>query len=345
MTMGRQPTKNLNLPKGMRARPKAGGRLWYYLDTGAKPRKEIPLGDDYILAIRKYGELVQSEAPKHDPKFSDVITKYLTDILPTLATNTQRVNKSDIKHLAAYFNTAPLAEIEPMHIGLFLEKHKATPNTANRCKRLFSAMWNYSRRWGYTNLTNPCEGIKGFTLNKREVYITDAVFAAVKKHGSPALKDAMDLAYLTGQRPADALKMTDEDIADGFLIVGQNKTQAKLRITVTGELAELLARIAVRKAQYKIEHCQLLMNKDGKPLTPAVLRKHFDKAKAEAIKESPELAGAINAFWFYDLRAKAADDISVERGDQDASNLLGHDTVKTTKKHYIRRGKIVEPTR
>lgn len=345
MRMGRQPTVNFNLPTGMRRRVMRSGKAFYYLDTGAKPRREIPLGDDYILAIRKYGELVQSDAPKHDPKFADVVTKYLTDILPSLATNTQRVNKSDIKHLSAYFNTAPLSEIEPMHIGLFLEKHKDKPNTANRCKRLFSAMWNYSRRWGYTSLTNPCEGIKGFTLNKREVYITDAVFAAVKKHGSHALKDAMDLAYLTGQRPADALKMTDDDIADGFLIVGQNKTQVKLRITVTGELADLLARIAIRKSQYKIEHSRLLMNKDGKPLTQAVLRNHFADAKADAIKESPELADAINAFWFYDLRAKAADDISVDRGDQDASDLLGHDTVKTTKKHYIRRGKIVEPTR
>lgn len=59
----------------------------------------------------------------------------------------------------------------------------------------------------------------------------------------------------------------------------------------------------------------------------------------------PKLAEAIRAFWFYDLRAKAADDTSDERGDQAASDLLGHDSVKTTQRHYLRRGKIVDPTK
>ncbi|MBC7502656.1 MAG: hypothetical protein H7315_19485 [Herminiimonas sp.] len=83
------------------------------------------------------------------------------------------------------------------------------------------------------------------------------------------------MAYLTGQRLADALRMTDAGFADGFLIVEQGTTQKKLRINITGKLAELLGQRAVRKAQYKIEHRQLLMNQDGISLTKAVLRKHF----------------------------------------------------------------------
>ena len=45
------------------------------------------------------------------------------------------------------------------------------------------------------------------------------------------------------------------------------------------------------------------------------------------------------------LRAKTADDTSDERGDQTASDLLGHDSIKTTQRHYLQRGKIVAPTR
>ena len=51
--MGRKATVNLNLPTGMRARKrKKKGEviIWYYYDTGGKPRKEIPLGNDYIIA-------------------------------------------------------------------------------------------------------------------------------------------------------------------------------------------------------------------------------------------------------------------------------------------------------
>lgn len=343
--MGRKPSKNANLPPHMRKRAKPSGKTYYYFDTGAKPRKEIPLGDDYITALRKYAELHKMDAPRQEATFGDVIKRYKIEEIPKKATNTIRVQTSDIKHLEANFSTAPLESVKPMHIHKFLQKFKDKPTTANRCKRLFSAMWNQARAWGYTDAPNPCEGIKGFSLETRDVYIEDAVFEAVKACSSGPLKDAMDLAYLTGQRPADALKMTERDIADGYLIIGQGKTKKKLRISITGQLAELLGRIAVRKAQYKIVHDQLLMNRDGMPLTKAVLRKHFVAARKMAAEGNPDLAERIKAFWFYDLRAKAADDVGDEKGDQAATNLLGHDSVRTTNRHYRRRGKIVEPTK
>lgn len=55
---------------------------------------------------------------------------------------------------------------------------------------------------------------------------------------------------------------------------------------------------------------------------------------------NPGFEKEIKAMWFYDLRAKAADDTSDDRGDQAASNLLGHDSVRTTRKHYLRRGNV-----
>jgi integrase len=155
----------------------------------------------------------------------------------------------------------------------------------------------------------------------------------------------MDLAYLTGQRPADALRMTSHDLIDGHLIITQEKTKQPLRIIIRGELAELLERIEARKEAHSIVTAALLTNMHGKRLTAAVLRNHFDDARTKAVKEMPKLAEAIRAFWFYDLRAKAADDTSDERGDQAASDLLGHDSVKTTQRHYLRRGKVVAPTK
>jgi integrase len=68
-------------------------------------------------------------------------------------------------------------------------------------------------------------------------------------------------------------------------------------------------------------------------------------ARSKAAEAMPQLAQAIRPFWFYDLRAKAADDTSDQRGDQAASDLLGHDSVKTTQRHYLRLGKIVTPTK
>jgi integrase len=177
------------------------------------------------------------------------------------------------------------------------------------------------------------------------LYISDAVYQAVWASASEPLRDAMDLAYLTGQRPADALKMTEHDIIDGHLIVTQEKTKQPLRITIVGELATLLARIQVRKAGCKVKTAALLVNKQGKRLTGPTLRAHFDKARMAAAEAAPGLAKDIKAMWFYDLRAKAAHDTADGLGDEAASNLLGHEDVRTTRRHYLRRGKIVVPTK
>lgn len=328
----------------MRKRVQRSGKVYYYLDTGAKPRKEIPLGDDYIVALRKYAEHYEI-AKTESPSFGDVMTKYEVDVMPTLATSTQRTHKHDMKHLRAKFNDAPLDQIKPMHIREFLDIHRDKPTTANRCKRLFSTLWNHARGWGYTDAENPCTGIMGHALKKREVYVTDEVYDAVRAHASEALREAMDFSYLTGQRPGDALKARMDDIEDGTLAIAQGKTGKRLRIAIVGQLADLIARIQVRKASHKTVHAQILMARDGQPMTKQILRDHFAAAKTAAAEKHPELAKAIKEFWFYDLRAKAADDTSAERGEQAASDLLGHDSIKTTRKHYLRRGKIVVPVK
>ncbi|MEC5161682.1 MULTISPECIES: tyrosine-type recombinase/integrase [unclassified Janthinobacterium] len=346
--MGRKPSANANLPPLMRKRAQRSGKVFYYLDTRGRPRREIPLGDDYILALRKYAELHETAAPVTTASFDALVSRYLKEMEDgtlKLSRNTTKTHTSDMKHLVAFFNCAPLEDIRPMDIKKFLDKHKGIPTTANRCKRLFSTLWNHARGWGYTDLENPCTGIRGHSLEKRTVYVTDQVFAAVYAHASEPLRDALDMAYLTGQRPGDAVKMRVDDIEDGRLRITQGKTGKRLRVSITGELAELLARIAARKAQHTTLSGSLLVGSTGKPLTLPALRYQFDQARAKAAAGNPDLDEAIKAMWFYDLRAKAADDTSDERGEQAASDLLGHDNVKTTQRHYLRRGKIVVPTK
>lgn len=341
--MARKAHVNLHLPQGMRKRVRKYG-TYYFLDKGGKPRVEIALGSDYILALKRYAEEFELE-PTAKPTFEEVVKKYEVEVLPKLAANTIRIQRSDIKHVRDYFGDAPIDDIEPSYIKRFLKKHESKPTTANRCKRLVSSMWNYARGWGYTSLPNPCAGIKGHKLDKRTVYITDEVFDLVHAHASEPLRDALDLAYRTGQRPADALAMSEHDIVDGCLIITQIKTKAPLRVTIEGKLAEVIERIRTRKAGHKIASSALLVNLQGKRLTKAVLRKHFVAARAAAAMEHPDMAEQIAAMWFYDLRAKAADDTADEFGEQAASDLLGHDSVRTTQRHYLRRGKVVAPVK
>ncbi|WP_375538383.1 tyrosine-type recombinase/integrase [Pseudomonas protegens] len=92
----------------------------------------------------------------------------------------------------------------------------------------------------------------------------------------------MDLFYLTGQRIADTLKMDERDIRDGRLAVQQEKTKAKRRIEITGELKIVLDRIMARKDSHQFRSTRLIVLENGTPLTVAMLRRRFDLAREAA---------------------------------------------------------------
>lgn len=340
--MGRKPTKNLNLPKGMRAR-KRWSTVFYYYDTGATPRKEIPLGNDFAIAVKRWAELQINATPRHQEiiTFRYVAERYTRDVIPTKAPNTQRDNFKELIWLYKFFDDppVPLHKIEAINIRQYLDWRGKI--RANREKALFSHIWNKAREWGYTNLQNPCAGIKGFKeTGRKNVYIEDSMFEAVYNAGSQPLRDAMDLAYLTGQRPSDVLKMTEHDIQDNAISVTQNKTGARLRISIEGDLYTLMQRITQRKSIHKVRSFALIVDDAGKRLTGCALRGHFDRARDKA-GISKEL------FQFRDLRGKAATDKTELCGDiRQAQKQLGHTTITMTE-HYIkgRKGDKVTPTK
>lgn len=60
---------------------------------------------------------------------------------------------------------------------------------------------------GYTDLPNPCRGVKGNKEKGRDRYVSDAEYVAVWEAANPMLRNIMNLLLNTGQRPADILKM------------------------------------------------------------------------------------------------------------------------------------------
>lgn len=355
--MGRKPSVNNNLPKGLRARKQRSGKVYYYYDTGKKPRHEIPLGDDYPMAVKKWAELEIDAAPRHVEiiTFRYAAERYVKEALPGKAARTRKDNLAELGHLYQFFDNppAPLDRIEPIHIRQYMDwRGKTAKVRANREKALFSAIWNFSRERGLTARENPCRGVKGFKeTGRRDIYIDDQVFRAVYAYANPSVRDAMDLAYLTGQRPADVVKMSETDIRDNELAITQNKTGARLRISLLNEdgtqneLGKLIERINERKRQFKIRTLKLLVNSYGQSLTYSALDNAFEKARAAAAEHADGvLKPLIKAFQFRDLRAKAGTDKADSAGILDARRQLGHGSVTMTE-HYVRLGDRVKPTK
>ena len=183
----------------------------------------------------------------------------------------------------------------------------------------------------YTTAPNPCQGVRGYRETGRSRYVTDDEFDKVRAKAHFTVIDAMDLALLTGQRPADVLKLKRSDIRDGALWVVQNKTGMRLGIEITGDLAAVIARIKARPKKAISDF--LIQDENGQPLTQHALRSRFDKAR--------ELAGV--DFQFRDIRAKAATDT----GDlAHSQKLLAHKNRQMTE-HYVRArmGERIKPLR
>jgi integrase len=266
------------------------------------------------------------------------LTRYvpppLTEPPPAIAPS-KKADRSDplaVPTLTAVFGKVLIESIKPFHVRQYLDKRgQQARSRANREKALLSHVFNKAREWGYTDAPNPCQGVKGFTEACRDRYVTDGEFAAVRKAAHPTVQDAMDLALLTGQRPADVLKIRREDLRDGALWIVQNKTGVNRAIEVTGELRQVIERITLR-------HCKrqgpcLIQDENGQPISRFTLRSRFDKAR--------KVAG-VN-FQFRDIRAKTATDT----GDlAHSQSLLGHKKRDMTE-HHVRRhsGQRVKPLR
>lgn len=351
--MGRRSKRPNAIPR-LRERKQRDGRILYAYDHGVVDgkRKETFLGYDYGLALKKWAEL-EHDAPIPKP---DVITLeyvgkvYLREYAPAnKAARTVKDNEKEFAKLLEFFNDpapVPMDAIKPKHVRMYMTwRSKSAPVRANREKALLSSIWNYGRDAGYTDLPNPCTGIKGNEEDGRDVYVEENEFAAVWAEADAPLQDAMDLAYLTGQRPADVLRWSDHDVRDGVIYVSQGKTRAKLRIEIEGELKALLARISARKSGYKIHSTRLIVSNAGKPFGVNWLSRKWRKATLDAIKKDARLS-RLAEIQFRDLRAKAATDKTESADIRQAQRQLGHTSVVMTEAYVrARRGEKVKPTR
>lgn len=344
-------TEHHHLPPRMykRSRKRKNGSVWtayYYRDLLGK---DIPLGKDLDKARLKWAELEAKEKPLDLRTMKGIFDRYIREVVPKKAPRTQKDNLAEIKQLRPMFDSAPIDSITPATIAGYRDARSAKVR-ANREIATLSHVFNIAREWGLTTKENPCQGVRKNKEKPRDYYANDVVWDAVYRKAAQELKDAMDLAYLTGQRPADVLIMRKDDIDGGYLGVQQNKTHKKLRIQLTagGEansLGRLIAEIAARNAKHVSSY--LIVSRHGKRMTATMLRKRWDaareKAKSAALEIGDELlAEKIGGFQFRDIRPKAASEIA-DVGE--ASLLLGHTKGDITERVYRRVGAIAKPSK
>lgn len=338
--MGRpRKISNQHLPDNLRPKiikRKSGKTVIYWLYR-TQGKTEISLGKDRNQAFIKAAQLnIERGSTSDRITFGMVAKRYKDEVISQKKASTAQSNLNQLKPLLAFFHDAPLDEIEAPHMVEYMHRRKDTPGAANNEYSLFGHIWKYTRQWGYTKLPNPAESVNKFPISKRKQYIEDGIFKLVYQYADQNMKDLMDLAYLTGQRPVDLAKIEKSHIFDGYLHIVQQKTDAKLRLELVGPLAEIIERRLKTPSDY------LFQTKKGEKLTTAKIGKWFASLREKVIKSHPALKEQILAFQFRDLRAKSGTDKAMEQGEEAARQQLGHTTVRMTKT-YIRKAPIITP--
>jgi len=321
----------------MKARKRPSGTYFYYFNG----TKELPLGKDYVAAIAKWADLEGGSSTATVITFRFAAEEYFkSEAFKAKSPRTQKDYLRDVKKLYEYFDDPPaaLSKIESSHIALYRDWRKSTHSTQEL--GCFSAIWAEAKEKGYTNRENPATGVRRNRGKGRDVYVDDDLFKKVYDKADVPTRDAMDLAWLAGQRPGDSLRFKETDIKEGALWVRQGKTGTRVRVEITGKLAEVIERIMARKRTTTgVRSLALVVNEKGQALSVSALDNRFEDARRAAGVD-------LNAFQFRDLRAKAGTEKEEQGTILDAQHLLGHASANTTR-GYVRnrKGKLVKPTR
>jgi len=193
-----------------------------------------PTGHRPDQAKVEWARLERRAPPKPSHLMSYVFDRYEKEIIPGKSIRTQSDNHKELKQLRRAFESAPIESITPQVIAQYRDARTAKVR-ANREIALLSHAFTIAREWGLTDKANPCFGVRRNKEKPRDYYAGETVWNAVYAEAAQELKDAMDLAYLTGQRPADVLKIAATDLNNGFLLIGQGKTEKRLRLRLEEE--------------------------------------------------------------------------------------------------------------
>jgi len=297
-----------------------------YLKHGSywlvKKGKWTNLGKDYSEALQEYARL-QAQPTQKKNGMPELIDNVLAVHLKGKAKSTRNGYTRLAERLKTILAEFEPAQVKPKHIAAIKTSLAAIPSQANTSLSLLRVIFNYALEWGLVE-SNPCIGIRRHKEHPRTRYITHDEFNALLNHLSEPMQNLFTLVYLTGQRIGDVLRLKQSDISEAGIRFTQQKTGAKLLITLTPDISEVLASLKPNAQGH------LFCLKHGRAMSY--------KAAWEAYNQARKAAD-VQGVTIHDLRAKSLTDADDE--GKNAQKLGGHKSAGTTR-IYLRSRKITQ---
>ncbi|HBY2053418.1 TPA: integrase, partial [Klebsiella pneumoniae] len=209
------------MPKGVFFRPSG-----YYWKPGGTTENLAPANASKAEVWLAYEKVV--EGRKKLLTFQQLWKKFLNSAdYADLAPRTQKDYLAHEKYLLAVFGDAEAKAIKPEHVRRYMDaRGKRSRVQANHEHSSMSRVYRWGYQRGYVP-GNPCVGVDKFPKPQRDRYITDEEYIAIFTHATPAVKAAMEIAYLCAARVSDVLKMNWNQILDKGIFIQQGKTGIK----------------------------------------------------------------------------------------------------------------------
>jgi integrase len=321
------------------------GQVWqsWWYDMRGTGKPDIALGTDYAEALRKWAE-IHFEAPQLAGTLEEAFRaweQHGIQVRPDGRPRSAETISGYRKCLAALRPVFKAARWDEVDLPALVKYRKERPakGRARQELQVMSVIWGFARLEGLTALHFPAAGMqrsgwKGVP-GVRQVDVKLEAFEALHKHADQTLRDALDIASATGLRVTDVLKLRLSDVRDGQLhnVANKGGKRGEYDLSASTVLQPIIDR---RKANKKAEHVFILAA--GKnPVTYRMLAERFTKARAAAAKECP----AVAELWLRDMRKMAG---QLAPSLAEASKLLQHSSLSTTRLHYVQ-GEKLRPVR
>lgn len=342
--LGRPREKRKDLPPGLYFKPASG--IYFY-------RK----GSDY----RSFGVIGREQAirawVKHtghrdelatDGTVAELIDDYVRDELP------RRVRLEKLAQITAdeYRRQAPIIRKEfgsylyavtqgqlerpnvlrVHHVQRFVRSFegKRGSSYANRLASLLSGVFAAAIREGRTEF-NPCIGVERNEEEPRKAPLSDSNRDKLLAHATKPLRLIASLAALSALRKTDVRLLRLQQIKDGLITVVLNKVNKKTRKVIEFEITPAVQAVLDEAATLPGRNRSMFVfpMRNGKPHSESALQQQWADARADAVKEWPELAGAV----FRDIRTNELNEVKKAGGD--ATATAGHADKRTTERHYL----------
>lgn len=291
---------------------------YYYVKRG----EWKPIGATLTSALAEYARIIAPPVGGCDELLDRTLERYAEKVrAKKIAENTLKQYGVACKQLKKNLAEFTPALVKAHHVAGLMDLDRAKPNMANRKLSFLRQAFSYALTWGMAE-TNPTYGVERHEEAKRGRLISDDEFRRVQAKAALHLKVMMDLAYCTGQRIMDVVRIKLADVSTEGIYFEAQKTKKKILVRMNPGIRDALER--AKALHTNVRGLTLFHQRGGKPYSYGAIR--------DAFKRACKLAG-VQDYKPNDHRAMSLS--ATDKQGKDAQQL-GQHTTRAMTDRYIR---------